>query len=214
MGIPCKMVSTVVNMPRDCPATCNLCPPASPTNRGAAIPGTCAGFSNGIKDGFETDVDCGGDAAMLHNLTCSMGDACFFDGDCGTSYCEPSNLTCMPGNGCGACPQDNQISSNQTCVDGGGAACRCLGRLCDDFLPCQQGGDCQSGHCYNSICVSCSNGQKDGDESDVDCGGSSCTGCADNRTCALQSDCTSRHCTAGVCTSFSNNIRDGELSLF
>jgi hypothetical protein len=37
MGIPCTMVSTVVNMPRDCPATCNLCPPASPPSAGVGV---------------------------------------------------------------------------------------------------------------------------------------------------------------------------------
>jgi hypothetical protein len=44
----------------------------------------------------------------------------------------------------------------------------------------------------------CGNGKRDGDETDVDCGGS-CAPCNDGQTCALESDCASQRCSGGVC---------------
>jgi len=44
----------------------------------------------------------------------------------------------------------------------------------------------------------CGDAKKDGDETDVDCGGS-CAPCNDGRACVLESDCASQRCSAGVC---------------
>lgn len=44
----------------------------------------------------------------------------------------------------------------------------------------------------------CTNGQKDGDEVDVDCGGP-CTPCALGKVCVLDKDCASGACVSGVC---------------
>ncbi|MSP59704.1 MAG: hypothetical protein EXR72_05060 [Myxococcales bacterium] len=44
----------------------------------------------------------------------------------------------------------------------------------------------------------CANGQKDGDESDVDCGGS-CTGCGKGGECGKDGDCGSAACKFGQC---------------
>jgi hypothetical protein len=44
------------------------------------------------------------------------------------------------------------------------------------------------------------NGIKDGDETDVDCGGSAAPACVDTKACALARDCTSKVCSAtGIC---------------
>ena len=45
----------------------------------------------------------------------------------------------------------------------------------------------------------CSDGIQNGDETDVDCGGPDCAGCADGGTCILASDCESNFCEDGVC---------------
>jgi len=45
----------------------------------------------------------------------------------------------------------------------------------------------------------CSDNVKNGDETDVDCGGSSCTQCAVGRLCATGSDCQTGSCSAGRC---------------
>ena len=43
------------------------------------------------------------------------------------------------------------------------------------------------------------NGAKDGDETDVDCGGTSGRACDDGKACAVYGDCASGVCTAGKC---------------
>jgi hypothetical protein len=43
--------------------------------------------------------------------------------------------------------------------------------------------------------VSCTNGKKDGEETDVDCGGNTCNDCAINKTCKLSTDCNTNFCT-------------------
>jgi len=50
-----------------------------------------------------------------------------------------------------------------------------------------------------ALSVLCSNGEKDGDESDVDCGGR-CDVCTDGSDCAVGTDCLSGVCNVGICT--------------
>ena len=47
---------------------------------------------------------------------------------------------------------------------------------------------------------SCSNGVRDGDETDVDCGGAICPACANGRGCAAGRDCVSLVCAGAQCT--------------
>ena len=42
----------------------------------------------------------------------------------------------------------------------------------------------------------CGNGVMDGDETDIDCGGTSCPGCAESRGCSTFSDCLSLNCNS------------------
>jgi hypothetical protein len=61
----------------------------------------------------------------------------------------------------------------------------------------------------------CTNGVKDGDETDVDCGGASCAACADGRACAVRRDCASLLCAGARCTSdvgCSDGAREGFAS--
>ena len=50
------------------------------------------------------------------------------------------------------------------------------------------------------MCISCSDRMINGDESDVDCGGLTCTRCADAKICRANTDCASGTCTASLCT--------------
>jgi hypothetical protein len=59
---------------------------------------------------------------------------------------------------------------------------------------------CASGqYCYGDACFSCTDMMKDGDETDVDCGGSNCPGCALGKACNVGTDCASGHCANGMC---------------
>lgn len=57
----------------------------------------------------------------------------------------------------------------------------------------------------------CSNGLRDGDESDVDCGGSCSLHCADGLRCGSKLDCVTGVCSFGVCqaASCTDGIRNG-----
>jgi len=50
-----------------------------------------------------------------------------------------------------------------------------------------------------TVAASCSDGIQNQDETDVDCGGSSCTSCAINNTCITNNDCSSNFCNSGTC---------------
>ena len=72
--------------------------------------------------------------------------------------------------------------------------------LCPLGRVCLKDSDCSSGRCFGARCTlpTCTNGMKDGQESDVDCGGL-CPTCGTGRGCRLNTDCTSRTCTNGLC---------------
>ena len=72
-------------------------------------------------------------------------------------------------------------------------------------------------HCQGNVCVddSCSDNIKNGDESDIDCGGSClpCTGPEDD--CEIDQDCLSNNCSEdGECIadSCTDNIKNGDES--
>lgn len=46
---------------------------------------------------------------------------------------------------------------------------------------------------------SCTDGVRNGTETDVDCGGTCAADCANGETCSVNADCTSQNCVAGVC---------------
>jgi hypothetical protein len=46
----------------------------------------------------------------------------------------------------------------------------------------------------------CQNGIRDGNETDVDCGGGTCPACGPDKVCATSGDCTTSLCTAQRCT--------------
>jgi len=133
--------------------------------------GTCANTT----DGTDPDNECPYSAASTCGTT----------GFCKTGACEyyASGTTCSTAT-CSAnveYPADTCNGSGQ-CVDGGSNAC---------------GG---SYVCSGSKCQSCSDGLKNGTETDVDCGGGgSCGKCANGKKCTGVADCTSGNCVDGVC---------------
>jgi hypothetical protein len=70
---------------------------------------------------------------------------------------------------------------------------------------CAQDVDCAKGRCVLetakcTAAATCSNGRRDGAETDVDCGGPDCAGCAGNRMCGDSDDCASLVCSGGRCS--------------
>src|SRR5262249_51640046 len=61
--------------------------------------------------------------------------------------------------------------------------------------------DCQSNNCISGTCqaVGCTDGVKNGAETDIDCGGATCPKCAQGKGCGVNSDCTTNNCVSGTC---------------
>jgi hypothetical protein len=77
---------------------------------------------------------------------------------------------------------------------------------------CEVDEDCATNYCKSGFCSwpSCNDEVKNGDESDIDCGGNLCGACDVGLTCAYNSDCQSDLCEGGICTenSCKNNVLD------
>jgi hypothetical protein len=72
---------------------------------------------------------------------------------------------------------------------------------CIDGMNCNANADCASGFCSNGVCsiVSCFDQAKNGNETDVDCGGGSCSPCVNDKACVNNADCASGSCNFGMC---------------
>jgi hypothetical protein len=167
----------------------------------SCVEGRCvvqASCTDGVRNGTESDVDCGGADCPK----CAAGKSCAGVSDCATALCT-DNLCVLPV-GCGNDVKDG----DETGVDCGGS---CEG--CENGEACATGADCLSGSCDSLVCVapaSCSNEIKDGPETDVDCGGG-CPDCADGKSCGVDGDCASSWCDAGTCKAASceDEIQNG-----
>jgi hypothetical protein len=55
---------------------------------------------------------------------------------------------------------------------------------------------------FTSAAASCVDGVKNQDETDVDCGGATCSKCGNTKSCNQASDCSSGYCNSGhICSS-------------
>jgi hypothetical protein len=149
-----------------------------------------ASCSDGLRNGDETGVDCGGSCAAK----CDDGTACSLGGDCKSGLCNTGR--CIET----AC-SDHVKNGDETGVDCGGI---CPAR-CSAGQGCTGASSCVSGVCTNNLCMpTCTDGERDGDETDVDCGGSCAAKCPTDRGCAAPADCqrpanASPTCLGNVC---------------
>ena len=94
---------------------------------------------------------------------------------------------------------DSKLNGDETDVDCGGSTCP----ACADAKKCKKDTDCLNKVCdpTTQTCAKpiCSDKVQNGDETDVDCGGSTCTACADTKGCKKHSDCLSLVCLNSVC---------------
>jgi hypothetical protein len=151
-------------------------------------PPTC---DDGIKNGNETGIDCGGDCPA-----CPEDEGCKTDADCEGGYscinkvCIPTEESCRDGECGGDCP---------ACDLGGG---------CNSNDDCKEGLFCskETGKCELDVKAICSNKKHDKSyESDIDCGGICALQlnltCPAGDSCRQQTDCAAGlTCTNGICT--------------
>ncbi|PCC67114.1 hypothetical protein SAMN02745121_08993 [Nannocystis exedens] len=139
--------------------------------------------SDGVQNGDETDIDCGGACGPL----CGTGEGCVIDDDCASGLCETG--------GCGSDPlcQNGALDPGETDVDCGGPC----GPTCEDGEGCGNGSDCVHGYCEATMtCATpdCGDGVQNGDETDVDCGGACGPTCEDGEHCLVPGDCVDDNC--------------------
>jgi hypothetical protein len=176
-----------------CPpcAVGKMCAVGTDCQSGICSGGTCqpAGptCTDGIKDGAETDVDCGGGTCP----PCAVGKMCVVATDCQSHVCSAGTCqapTCS----------DGVKNGTETDVDCGGSCSPCA-----NGKGCLVSADCQSGVCnaITHMCQAptCSDGVKNGNETDVDCGGGTCPKCVTGKQCLVAADCVSGICSGGVC---------------
>jgi len=148
----------------------------------------CVSCTDGIKDGQETGVDCGGpDCGACLGEPCAMGHMYGVCGDgtaCASQSHNPDNVCCdMPCTGlCEGCVSASTGMASGTCA-------QVLFGM-DPYMRCGATGTPMAGGCGHSpnTCA-CNDGVKDGAETDVDCGGGTCPGCAGGKQCNSDSDC-------------------------
>lgn len=101
----------------------------------AVVPApTC---NDGIQNGTETDLDCGGGNCVL----CGVGDSCVANNDCNSfscvaNVCQPPPVSCS----------DGMQNQGETDIDCGGPNCP---------LSCMIGQSCLvNGDCHSNVCMS------------------------------------------------------------
>ncbi|HEY6728771.1 MAG TPA: hypothetical protein VI197_32390, partial [Polyangiaceae bacterium] len=150
---------------------------------------TVTSCANDDLDDGETDVDCGGVCpACDDDLNCEL-DADCQSGHCAAGLCAPPNC------------EDYRKNGDESDVDCGGSCPRC-----PTAVACTTHADCASSVCGGpaplpNACLAptCRDRVVNGDETDVDCGGSECGPCGLWQTCRDASDCQGSICAGSRC---------------
>jgi hypothetical protein len=133
-----------------------------------------------VRDGTETDVDCGGTCAP-----CGTFAACLANPDCASGDCDANRRLCLPT----SC-SDGVTDGLETDVDCGGIC-----RPCALAQKCKVATDCASSGCdgvsFTCVANPCLDHVQDNEETDVDCGGNICDSCPRGKGCRTSLDCTS-----------------------
>ncbi|MFM2153023.1 MAG: hypothetical protein RL199_1458, partial [Pseudomonadota bacterium] len=139
---------------------------------------------DGMKNGGEADVDCGGTCAER----CGATRTCSKDGDCANGlFCQASRCLSKTVDGA-ACKADAQCRSG-LCLLGRSPA------VCGSPLPapdaCSRAAECASGVCRMNRCATPTGSDRvrNGDESGADCGGSASVRCPMKEGCRVDGDC-------------------------
>ena len=149
---------------------------------------------------------------------------CASDNDCvaGNQLCDKTKgacVDCTSDAGCdplqycdaGSCVADVCAQGVKSCVGNAVVECKANGSGILAPVQCTSGTECVKSGTTASCQIprlpdgglpppgTCSDGTKNGTETDVDCGGGTCKKCSDGDLCAVATDCTSNVCEA-ACT--------------
>lgn len=108
---------------------------------------------DGVQNGAETGVDCGGGACE----PCAYAYGCSVDADCGSGYCPASRGYCIINDGRAVC--GIEVMENPTCGDcvknGAETDVDCGGECfpCRVGKTCTNDAECWSGSCSSGICA-------------------------------------------------------------
>ena len=160
--------------------------------------------SDGIKNGQETGIDCGGpNCPACPTCTDGIKNGSETGVDCG-------------GPNCPACPTCNDGIKNgqETGIDCGGSCSPCA--TCNDGIKNGQetGVDCGGPNCSPcSIPASCTDGIKNGTETGIDCGGPTCPACPTCTDGIKNGQETGVDCGGPTCAPCNNTCVTGALTL-
>ncbi|MDI1437551.1 DUF4215 domain-containing protein [Polyangium sorediatum] len=157
---------------------------------------SCKSCEDGLKNGDETDADCGG----THCSPCAQGKTCEAKTDCATTFCvdgvccgEPCDgacLTCISPGFIGECSavdkygEDPSYGAGEACLASEGEACIGNGGNCLKAFgqPCATNIECSTTRC-----------------ADPDMNGSKTCVKLVGEPCTLPADCYTNSCTNGLC---------------
>ena len=143
---------------------------------------------DGLTNGDESDIDCGG----ITCLPCAVGQACSKTEDC-------DGVACARGQCQAPSCDDLLLNADETDLDCGGSC----STACADDQRCKVGADCVSGVCPTQTkrCAAptCDDGAVNGNEPDIDCGGSCSAKCKLLSTCRVNEDCATTSCADQHC---------------
>lgn len=156
--------------------------------------------------GCQSEIDCDDHNPCTHDLCIASIKICAHDPLVG-QVTGPDCTVRVCGTGSGGvsrAPAGTPCSSNNgTVCDSTGA---CVGCSSNSDCAAVPAATCQYGSCVSQ----CNDGQKDGTESDRDCGGGACRACEVGGACRVASDCVSQLCLNGMCapTTCTNGTQD------
>ena len=172
---------------------CSNCQTDNDCSRGSlCLSGACKAGNCRISS------DCAGGLVCLSNQCsacsddkqCGSGQLCL-SGVCKAGNCrvnkDCTNGTICKQNQCVACSVKADCGTGEICVQG-----KCVQG------ECSQNSECSSKICdlqtYKCKAATCNDNVKNGQETDIDCGGSTCGVCKKGKACQTNADCSSGRC--------------------
>jgi hypothetical protein len=170
---------------------------------------TCISCSDGLLNGQETAIDCGGNCGKCDGDTCGMDKDCAghpcIDKICCATTCTGICRACNVVGSLGKC--SNVLVGDMdpgTCMDPALACDGASNCKTNTGKACAVNSDCASNTCLGGFCRA-PNGQPCSD--DVACASKLCVGTTCT-ACAVDADCPSKSCVAGVCKAANGNPCD------